>query len=102
SRLERIGTEVEQLRETQRDERILPYGEAFAALLLEHDFPVVVTQPHQRAVIVPVEELLAWVLSLARQSIGDVVAVEVNLGGLFPDLHTLHQLLFDIGDTRRG
>ena len=58
-RLEGVGAQVEDLRQTQRHERLLPDVEAVRALLGEDDLPLVVAQRHQRAVVVEVEELVA-------------------------------------------
>src|SRR5512144_3116549 len=41
--LERIGTEVKELGQTQRHERLLPNIEAMSALLCKDELPVVIT-----------------------------------------------------------
>ena len=101
-RLERIGAQVEDLRQAQRHERFLPDIEAVRALLGEDDLPLVVAQADQRAVVVEVEELVARAGRFAGQRIGDVVAVEMDLEGLVADLHALEQLLLHVRDARRG
>ncbi len=58
--LEGIGTQVEELWKAQCYERILPDIEAVCSLLGEDQLPLVVAQCHQRAVVVEVEEFLAW------------------------------------------
>src|SRR5258705_12609668 len=44
--LERIGTQVEDLRNAQHDKRFLPDREALSTLLGKDNFPLVVTQSH--------------------------------------------------------
>jgi hypothetical protein len=56
-RLEGIGSNVEQLWQPQRDERLLPNLHAFAALFRENDLPLVIAKADERAIIVEVEEL---------------------------------------------
>src|SRR6185369_8806390 len=61
--LERVTPQVEERRETQPNERLLPDSEAVRALLHEVDLPVLVAQRHQVAVVAPVEEALAGIVS---------------------------------------
>src|SRR5262247_4275080 len=58
-----LGAQVEELRETERNERLLPDAQgASRALLHEHEFPVVVAQSSQVPVVGEVKELLARAL----------------------------------------
>ena len=57
--LEGIASKVEQLRQPQRDEGLLPDIEAMRALFSEDDLPLVIAEAHERAVVVEVEELVA-------------------------------------------
>src|SRR5499427_9142035 len=60
-----VGAEVEEFREAERNERLLPDAQgASRALLHEHEFPVVVAQSSQVPVVREVKELLAWALRL--------------------------------------
>src|SRR5215475_12499284 len=45
--LEGIASKVEQLRQPQRDKRLLPDIEAVLALFSEHDLPLVIAQTHE-------------------------------------------------------
>jgi hypothetical protein len=72
--LERIAAQVEQLRQPQRDERLLPDVEAVPPLLGEHDLPLVVAEADERAVVIEVEELVA----LARGFPGERRRAEPN------------------------
>ena len=58
-RLERIGAQIEKLRETQWHEWILPHIQAMRALFGEDDLLLVVAQRYERAVVVEVKEFLA-------------------------------------------
>ena len=57
--LEGVGADIEEPGEAQGHERLLPDIEAVGALFGEDQLPLVVAQ-RQRAVIVEVEELVAW------------------------------------------
>src|SRR5215510_15740813 len=57
--LERVGAQIVERRHPQVHERLLPDAKAVAALLGEDELPAVVTERHELAVVVPVEELLA-------------------------------------------
>src|SRR4051812_35711782 len=82
SDLEGIGAQVDELRETQRHKRILPYFQANGALLHEQHFPAVIAQGGEVAVVRPVEKFLALTRSGAGQKVALVVAIQVNLEGL--------------------
>ena len=82
--LERIAAQVVELRDAQRDERLLPDAQARGALLHERGpSSCSYAQRHQVAVVAPVEEALARILlHLALQERQQVVAVDVDLEGL--------------------
>src|SRR5215813_13761278 len=66
-----VGAQVEKLRETEGNERLLPDAQgASRALLHEHEFPVVVAQSSQVPVVGEIKELLAWALRLLTSQIG--------------------------------
>src|SRR5688572_12217053 len=52
--LERIGAQVDQLRETKRDQRILPHGETLGPLLHEQELPAVIAKSREVPVISPI------------------------------------------------
>ena len=58
SGLERIGTQIEKLRETQRHEWVLPDVQAMGALFGKDDFVLVVAERNERAVVVEIKEFL--------------------------------------------
>ena len=95
--LERIRAQIEDLRHAQRREGLLPNVKAMRTLLLEDNLPVVVTQADERAIIVPVEELVTRTGSLAGESVGEVVAIEMHLEGLVAHFHTFLELLLHVG-----
>jgi len=66
--LERVHAKVGELRRAQLREGPLPDREAFGFLLQERDFPVLVAQGGDAAIVGPVDELLARPIALAAQS----------------------------------
>src|SRR5689334_19295673 len=96
--LEWIASEIEQLWRSEPNERILPDGEAFAALLEEVHLPLIDAQRHQVAVVAPVHDAPAGVrFHLARPERQHVVAVDADLECLIARLVTLLELLDDVG-----
>ena len=95
--LERIRAQVEQHRQTQLDERLLPDIEAFGLLLQEHRLPLLVAKAGKIAVVGPVEELAALVRTLAGEQVALVVAIEMNPEVLACRVIALQQLFLDIG-----
>ena len=61
-------------------ERLLPDAKPLVLLLEEYDLPLIVAQACQIAVVGPIEELPALVVTAAQQVVL-VVAVEVDLEG---------------------
>ena len=57
--LEWIRAEIEDLREAQGHEGLLPDLEALPPLLGEDDLPLIIPKADQRAVVIGVEELVA-------------------------------------------
>src|SRR5262249_7712701 len=55
---ERIGAQVEELRESQRHERVLPHIQALRTLFGKDNLPLVITQTDERTVIVEVEKFV--------------------------------------------
>ena len=66
-------------------------------LLLEEDrLPLVVAQAGEVAVVGPIEELAACVLTLAGQQVALIIAVEMNLEGLAGGIVALEKLGLDL------
>ena len=101
---ERIGAEVEQLGNAQRDEGIGPDRQcASDALLHEHYLPVVIPQADQVAIVGEVEESRPRSLLLLPRQIGqEVVAVDVHLEGLIAVPVALLEFLNDVRLADRG
>ena len=102
--LERVGAQVEQLRRPQWGERLEPdLQRALAALLLEHDLPVLRPDAEHVAVVGEVDHPAARALvHLAGQVRQQVVAVDVHLVGHVAGLVALLELLDDVRITRGG
>ena len=76
----------------------MPDVKTLGSLLCKNNLSFVVTQVQQIARIGEVEELLArTVLFFASEVRQEIVAVEVDLEGLFPDLMALFELFLDVG-----
>src|SRR5271155_839854 len=100
--LEWIGTQIEQLRRAQRDQRLHPYLQPFRLLLHEDRLVLVIAQAGQIAVIGPVEKFVALVWRLAREQIALVVAVKMHLKGLVTYALALQQFVLDVGVAGRA
>src|SRR5215467_1258282 len=76
SALERIAANVEELREAQPNERLLPDAHSRRPLLHEVDLPLINAQRQQIAIVAPVHETLARILfDLTFQERQQVVTV---------------------------
>src|SRR5262249_48462765 len=94
--LERISAQIHQLGEPKWNERVLPYIETFRALLQEQYFPAVIAQSSQIAIIGPVEIFFALAWTSACQQTALIVAIKVDLEGLWSSLIAGEQFLRDI------
>ena len=56
--LERVGAQVEELRDAHHRERFTPHAHPFVALLGEHHLPPANPQRQEVAVVAPVDETL--------------------------------------------
>ena len=56
SNFERIRTQIENLRKTQWNKRVLPYIHSVSTLLCENNFPLVVSHRYKRTIIVELME----------------------------------------------
>jgi hypothetical protein len=102
--LEGIGPQVVELGNAQSRERLGPHTQRpFAALLHEHDFPVVESQRDQVAVIVEVDE--TWtrtLLLLAGQIRRQIVTVDMHPKHLVARLVAFFQFRHDVGFSGQG
>src|SRR5271156_6799519 len=88
---------VHQLRNTQLNERLLPYVKAVRSLLQEHQLPPVVAKGGKIAVIRPVQELMPRVfLCLALEIRHQVVAVQMDLESTITSFVASQELFLDI------
>src|ERR1700730_6919993 len=94
--LERVGAEVEELRDAQAHQRVLPDIRAVRPLLQEYDLPAIIVQAGEISVVGPVKIFLALAGAGAGQEIALVVAVEVNLEGLACSLIAGQELPSDV------
>ncbi len=103
---ERIGSQVEQLRQAKLHHRLRPDSQAVRLLLQEHRLPLIVAKAREVAVIGPVEEFAALVRALAGEEVALVVAVEMNLEVLAGGVVALQELVLDVrlagGGHQRG
>ena len=99
--LEGIAAEVNELREAQRHERVLPHVQTLGPLLHKQHLPAFIPQGGEVAVVRPVEEVLTGVLRFACEIVHQVIAVEVNLEGLACRVKAGQQLLLDVRLARR-
>ena len=91
--LERIAAKVEHLRRSELHERLEPAHELLGPLLHEHDLPVAHADRQDVAVIADVKEELPRTFFRLAGQVGDqVVAVDMDLVGLFADLVPLRSL----------
>src|SRR5215475_10399341 len=80
--LEGNAAQVEQLRQPQRDKRLLPDIQPMLALFREHDLPLVIAQAHERAVVDEVDELATRTRGFPGQGVREVVPVQMHREGL--------------------
>src|SRR5215467_2319932 len=78
--LERVGSQVEDLRHAQGSERLCPYAHrSFASLLHENHLPIVETQRNQVSIVIEVDEALSWAMLLFSGQIGNqIIAIYVR------------------------
>jgi len=55
--LEGIAAQIEEQRNTQRDERLAPHFKGLGPVLQPHDFPVTHTHGDNRTVVIDIDEL---------------------------------------------
>ena len=100
--LERVGAQVEELRQAQFGELSGPYADALVVLLKEDTFPIVDTDRNKLTIIVPVDELLARrFLRFALEERDEIKAVEMDLEGLVADLRAASGICRRCQDRRR-
>ena len=75
---------------------------AVGVLFEEGDFPVVVAERGDTAVIGPVDEFAAGPLGFALERGEEIVAVDVDLVGAVADFCALEELLFGVGISGGG
>ncbi len=98
-----VGAQIKDLRYAQRRKRLGPNSHrAGCALLLEDEFPVLITCGDEIAVVVEVDELLACTARLLAGEVRKlIVAVEVDLEGLGSSLMAPEQLVLCVRIARR-
>ena len=99
---ERVGSQIEQLRQAKLHQRLRPDIKAMRLLLHEHCLPLVVAKAREVAVIGPIEEFAALVRALAGEEVALVVAVEMNLEVLAGGIVALQKLVLDVRFAGRG
>ena len=99
---ERIHSEVGDGGSTESDEGFLPNFEAFAFLFEEGDFPIIVAESGDAAVVGPVNEFLAWPWGFALESGEEVIAVEVDFVGGAADFASFEEVFFGGGIASGG
>ena len=101
--LKGIPAQVEDLRQTQGDKGFGPKLHGLGPLLGEDGFPISISNSHNLAVIIGIEEPVPRaLLGLAGEVGQDIVAVDLDLEIFIAGLVPFLQLLDDIGITGRG
>src|SRR5277367_3932506 len=102
--LERVCSQIEDLRHSQSDEWLRPDAQrSFATLLHENYLPIVETQRYQVAIVIEVDEALSWaVFVFSSQIRNKVVAINVHTEMLACRVVPLLQLLDNVRFARHG